>query len=174
MEQISKALNRLNLGVVKSTTEQGLSTEEAQLSEALHDKRIVAASDDELKPLMLYIYALVGLRGENYPKGLDKDFLHTYIREYYGGHTLKEVRLAFTMAIQHKLSVDATAFEFFNVAYFSKVMDAYRVWAKEAIIQQPAILPRPGIKAVEKHVIETEYCYMRLKEIDKLPMKVTV
>lgn len=163
-----------NLGVQRSTTKPGLTTEENSLAEALQGTRLRFVGEDELKKTLLYVYALIGLRGENYPSGLDKDFLHTYIRDYYGGHTAKEIRLAFTMAIQHKLKVDATAFENFNTAYFSKVMDAYRLWAKEAIVLNPSILPAPAHKVVEKHVIESEWAYARLKEIDKLPCKVTI
>lgn len=86
------------------------------------------------------MYTLIGLRGENYPKGLDKDFLHTYILENYGGHTGAEIRLAFTMAIQGKLDLeekDVTCYENFSTLYFSRVMSAYRGWASEAVRHLP-------------------------------------
>ena len=141
---------------MQSTTPQGqttskdlpeLTTDENKLREALTERKIRFASDSELGQLMVYVYTLIGLRGENYPTGIDKDFLHTYIREFYGGHTVSEIRLAFTMAIQHKLSVDPTAFEFFTTAYFSKIMDAYRSWSVESLHSLPAIQPKQELPA---------------------------
>jgi hypothetical protein len=148
-----------NLDVVTSTILPELTTDERQLREALMDKKIRFVNDEELKQLLLYIYALIGLRGENYPKGIDKDFLHTYIREYYGGHTIKEIRLAFTMAIQNKLAVDPTTFEFFTTAYFSKIVDAYRKWAVETLHSLPAIKPiaLPEPKVTDDEFIEAVY-----------------
>lgn len=145
-----------------------LSPEEQIFKIALKDIKIFSASEEQLKSLMLYIYALVGLRGENYPKGLDKEFIHTYIREYHGGHTIKEIRLAFTMAIQNKLGVDATTFESFTTAYFSRIMEAYRQWATKTI---RLVSPKPIEKQVPRHEIETEYCYAKLKAMDKGPCK---
>jgi hypothetical protein len=138
-----------SLAEVPSTILPELTTDESKLREALKEKKIRFVTDEQLKQMMLYIYALIGLRGENYPAGIDKDFLHTYIREYYGGHTMSEIRLAFTMAVQHKTGVDATAFEFFTTAYFSKIVDAYRKWAVETLHAVPAIIPAPALPPPE-------------------------
>lgn len=118
---------------------------------------------------MLYIYALIGLRGENYPKGIEKDFIHAYIRENYGGHSAEEIRLAFTMAIQGRLDIDARdvkCYEHFNVAYFSFIMEAYREWAREEIKKIPE---NKEVVKPEKWVIDIEYSYYKLTLIDKLP-----
>lgn len=154
---------------MKETTEQEPSTE---LGRALKDRKIIHSGEEELKQTLLYIYAIIGLRGENYPKGIEKDLLHTYIRDFYGGHTSKELRLAFTMAIQNRLSVDATVFENFTPAYFSKVMESYREWAREEVkqvVKQKSLEYRPA-----KYVIEMEYAYCKLKEKNKLPCKLNL
>lgn len=121
---------------------------------------------------MLYIYTLIGLRGENYPKGLEKEFIHTYIRENYGGHTADEIRLAFTMAIQGKLFIDSRdvkCYEHFNVAYFSSILEAYREWAREEIKRLPKNEEPTG---PEKWEIDLEYAHYKLKLIDKPPFKI--
>lgn len=153
---------------MKETTKREPTTEVKQLENALQDKRICYATEEELKKIMLSLYTLIGLRGENYPSGKDKDFLHKYIRTYYGGHTIKEVWLAFTMAVQGKTNADANAFEYFTTAYFSKIMNAYREWSSEMIRQ----LPPPETPKPPKYQIELEYALYKLKLIDKLPWKV--
>lgn len=145
---------------------------ETVFSKALAGKKVFSFQENEMKPLMLYIYALIGLRGENYPKGLDKDFIHTYIRENYGGHSAEEIRLAFTMAIQGRINIDpkdVKCYEHFNVAYFSSIMEAYREWSREEIkkIPEKKELPSP-----EKWQIDLEYAYYKLNLIDKLPCQI--
>jgi hypothetical protein len=156
---------------VKSTTGH-VQTIETSFSKALKGKKVFAFNESELKPVMLYIYALIGLRGENYPKGLDKDFIHTYIRENYGGHTAEEIRLAFTMAIQGRLNIDpkdVKCYENFNVAYFTSIMEAYREWAREEIKKIPE---KKEVVKPEKWQIELEYAYFLLKCINKLPCQI--
>jgi hypothetical protein len=129
------------------------------------------AGEDALKATMLFIYALIGLRGENYPKGIEKDMIHTYIRQYYGGHTLDELRLAFTMAVQNRLPEDATVYENFTTAYFSRIMNSFRRWAS----QEQAHIPQKRIEnKPPRFQIELEYALYLLKPIDKLPCKVLV
>lgn len=145
---------------------------ESSFTKALQGKKVFHFHEGEMKPLMLYIYTLIGLRGENYPKGIEKDFIHSYIRENYGGHTSEEIRLAFNMAIQGRLNIDSRdvkCYEHFNVAYFSSIMEAYREWAREEIkkVHQEKESPK-----VEKWQIELEYAYYKLNLIDKLPCQI--
>lgn len=156
---------------MKSTTGPVLAIENS-FKKALAGKKLFSFNDAEIKPVMLYVYALIGLRGENYPKGLDKDFIHAYIRENYGGHTSEEIRLAFTMAIQGKLNIDpkdVKCYEHFNVAYFSSIMEAYREWAREEIKRLPE---NKGVPKPEKWQIELEYAYFLLTTINRLPCKI--
>jgi hypothetical protein len=141
MDHISKHLQVQKQDVAISTNRPALPTEaERQLDKSLQERRLCEVGEEGLKPNLLYVYTLIGLRGENYPKGLDKDFLHTYILENYGGHTGAEIRLAFTMAIQGKLDLeekDITCYENFSTLYFSRIMSAYRGWAAEAVKHLP-------------------------------------
>jgi hypothetical protein len=157
--------------VVRSTTALVLPIEDS-FSKAIKGRKVFGLEDGELKPLMLYIYALIGLRGENYPNGLDKDFIHTYLRENYGGHTSEEIRLAFTMAIQGKLNIDprdVKCYEHFNVNYLTSIMEAYREWAREEIKRVPE---KKALPSPEKWQIELEYAHYILTTIDKLPCQI--
>lgn len=74
----------------------------------------------------------LGLRSANWPNEEEKVVLISHIVSNYGNHTVKEVLLAFEMAIAGKLGVDPTTYENFSCLYFSEIMNAYREWAKVA------------------------------------------
>lgn len=160
-----------NLAVVRSTTEPAPNIDTTGLQDALKAPKIYQVGEDALKAAMLFIYTLIGLRGENYPKGIEKDMIHTYIRQYYGGHTLDELRLAFTMAVQSRLPVEATVFENFTPAYFSRVMDAFRKWATQEIHH----LPKARLEyKPPRYQIELEYSLYLLRQVNKLPCKIKI
>ena len=160
-----------NLALANVETRRELTTDEAKLQKALQSKKIKNCTLEETKQTMLFVYSLVGLRPENYPTGLDKDFLHAYMADYYGGHTIEEIRLAFTMAIQQKLEVpinEVRPYENFSALYFSTIMEAYRRWSTETAKALPMLeykQPQPP-----RWIIDCEYAYARQKQINKLPV----
>lgn len=133
--------------------------------------------EEDLKKVLRYVYMLIGIRGQNFPAGADKEFLHGYIRLHYGQHTADEVRMAFDMAVQGRLGVDANCYENFSVAYFAGIMNAFRRWSGG---QAKALetLP-PGEKAytaAELKKIDDEYqdylltlAFRKFQSINKLP-----
>jgi hypothetical protein len=148
-----------------------------QFELAIAEKKICHGTEEDMKQALRYIYILVGLRAQNYPADIAKQLLHAYIFEEYGGHTPGELRLAFKMAIQNKLSLrpeDVTCYENFSIAYFSRIMEAYREWAKEQIKQLPALVERRELKPMEKVDINLIWSLKYLKEINKLPVKVNL
>lgn len=72
----------------------------------------------------------VGLRSSNWPDEEEKAILIHHVITNFGGNTIKEINLAFDMAIAGKLGIDANCYENFSCLYFSTVMNAYRAWAK--------------------------------------------
>lgn len=114
---------------------------------------------------------VIGLRPANYPVDAEKQFLYGYITKHFGGHSKGEIRLAFDMAILRKLDLEDDeihCYENFTVEYFSRIMNAYRKWAVKTL---PVIAPKPEMKKVPRHEIETEYCYAKLRAMDKAPCK---
>ena len=87
------------------------------------------ASLDELKAVLIYVIMKLGLRAINWPKEEERALLIDHMLKFFGGHTLAEIRLAFDMAIDRKLKVEANCFENFCPLYFSNVMNTYREWA---------------------------------------------
>lgn len=74
------------------------------------------------------------------------------------------------MAIQGKLGIDeseVTCYENFSVAYFTKIMNAYRVWSAEAArhIKEEKKIPTQPIYSTtiidNENRVLTEQCYQR-------------
>lgn len=105
------------------------------------------------------------------PDDLEKIFLMSFIREYYGGHTAAEIRLAFEMAVTGKLDVDPVCYENFSCAYFGSILNSYRIWASEQVRRLEYTEPpvEKVLTADEKLKITCEYVAYKQKLINKLP-----
>lgn len=100
------------------------------------------APQDQFKEVLRLIMVKVGLRAQNWPEGEEKALLISHIQSNYGGHTLKELVLAFELGLAGKLEtvkgeiLDINHYENFTCLYVSTVLNAYRAWAK---VQKDAI-----------------------------------
>lgn len=118
---------------------------------------------------------LVGIRGHNIPAGDEKEFLHLFIRKFYGTHTAAEVRLAFDLAITGKLECDPKVYENFSTEYFARIMTAFRKWSAVEVRRMETRIPTP-ISDLDKKKIDAEYLDYRcglafdiLTNLDKGP-----
>lgn len=108
--------------------------EEKEFTKALQYNPINKSTVDELKQVLKLVILKVGVRANNLPNDIEKAVLIEHIINQYGKHTPAEIRLAFDMAISGKLELDekeVVCYENFSCLYFSKIMNAYRSWAKE-------------------------------------------
>lgn len=93
----------------------------------------------------------VGIRATNLPHNEEKEVLINHVIENYGGHTLSEIDLAFKMAITGKLDLESkevNCYENFSCMYFSKIINAYRKWATNAIPNLPIKEPNQIVSYV--------------------------
>lgn len=103
-------------------------------SAALQGGRIINRSLEELKESLRYAMVKIGLRSQNWPSEEEKGVLIDHIIKNYGGHTVEEIRLAFDLAILRRLDLEEkeiTCYENFSCLYFSGIMNAYRLWARQ-------------------------------------------
>lgn len=130
---------------MKEEPKKPASGEVSLFQKALDQPRIVHGEREDVVKSLRWIMMKVGLREQNWPTPEESALLIQHIETNYGGHTVDEIKLAFDMAISGKLDVDATCYENFSCLYFSKIMNAYREWAKEEYKQieakQPIALP---------------------------------
>lgn len=102
---------------------------------------------ERLNNLFRYCFLLVGLREKSFPNELETLFLHQYLKENYGAHSISEIRLAFEKAVKGELNIpldDVKCYENFSVLYLSSIINAYRSWAAEAY------------RHIEKHIPTNE------------------
>jgi len=105
------------------------------------------AHASDIRSALQYAMAKVGIRGHNLPGKEETALLLSHIVKEYGGHTPHEIRLAFDLALGGKLELrEVSCFENFSCLYFSKVMNAYRAWAREEYKQIKNELPMIEIK----------------------------
>lgn len=145
---------------------------------ARQEPKLQDIEEELLKQALRYVFMVVGIRGQNVPTGVEKEFLHKYIRTHYGGHTASEIRQAFDMAAQGLLNIDSRdvkCYENFSVMYFATIMRAYRVWAAEQAKAIPTPEP-PPMTDEQKAKIDREYLdycltlgFRQQVSIDKLP-----
>lgn len=123
---------------------------------ALNGKRIEECTEEEIKPKLLLIYSMVGLRSHHYPTGQEKQDLHDYLRLKYAKKTLSELVLAFDLAINNELELkpdDVKVYDQFTISYLAQIMGAYKKW----LYDQSKLVKKDYPKMVaEKITLEDE------------------
>lgn len=120
--------------------------EEIGLVKAINNEIIKHSPIENIKQVLRLVMIKIGLRANNWPSEEEKVVLIDHIYENFGGHTPEEIRLAFEMAIAGKLELkpdDVKCYENFSCAYFSTIMNAYRLWASQAYKTLPTDVPPP-------------------------------
>ncbi len=118
---------------------------EISLASSLKNEKISNRPVDDLTEAIRIVMFKLGIRGNNLPNDLETSILITHIKQNHGFHTCEEIKLAFDMAMTGKLGNKdedlSNCYENFSCAYFSKVMNAYKVWAQNEIKYLPKKQP---------------------------------
>jgi hypothetical protein len=164
--------------VPSASTPSQITDNDQRFALAIREPKLKDIDEEELKKAMRYVFMVVGIRGQNIPTGVEKEFLHQYIRTHFGGHTASEIRQAFDMAVQGLLDIDSRdvkCYENFSVMYFSTIMRAYRIWAAEQARRIDTVTPQV-MTDEQKKKIDEEYldylitvAFQQVQKLDKLP-----
>lgn len=141
---------------------QPVSSEEVGFLTARQGLPISKVSEALVREALRYCMVKVGLRGSNFPEGVEKILLLNHVIGIYGNHTADEIRLAFDMALAAKLGLDiqdVKCYESFSCAYFSTIMNAYRVWAAQIDRQKEKEIKPVDVPPTQEELeqIEKEY-----------------
>lgn len=120
-------------------------------------EKVGTSTDEAIKRVLRGIMLKLGIRAHNLPSEEEKAILLDHIRSRYPDCTLQVMALAFEMAIVGKLDVEVNCFENFSCMYFSKVIEAYRTWAKKEFSKAAKELPAPEMRTSEdisQHAME--------------------
>jgi hypothetical protein len=113
---------------------------------AISGEKIAYCPETKLREAMRYAMVKIGLRGANFPKGIEKSLLLQHVYENFGDLTPAEIRIAFDWAIDDRLELGPdgfNCFENFSCAYVSKILKAY-LKRKQKVF----LLPPPEEKPV--------------------------
>jgi len=127
--------------------------------------KIVDETIQNLNELFQFCFLLVGLRERNFPNELESIFIHEYLRENYGGHTIAEIKLAFKMAVKSELDLqpdEVKCYENFSVMYLSQIINSYRRWASQEYFQIEKFIPidENEVKLLEGPKVEVHWGYL--------------
>lgn len=150
-----------------------------ELATALAEPKLAVAGRDAISAALRYVFMCIGLRPQNLPVDLDKDFIHAFILKNFGDFTGAEVRLAFDLAMSGRLDLDPrdlSCYENFTVAYFGRIMASYRTWARETFKQLPDKTPKPKKRTPAEEAawrldLNLGYALYLLKDVNKFPCK---
>lgn len=78
------------------------------------------------------------------PNELETLFLHEFLKENYGGHSISEIKLAFNKAVKGELDLpmdEVKCYENFSVIYLSSIINSFRRWAGHEYRQIEKYIP---------------------------------
>lgn len=83
------------------------------------------ATEEEIRQALRYAMVKIGLRGQNFPKDIEKILLIQHVYDNFGENRIDEIKLAFDWGIEGRLDEDINCFENFSCLYFTRIMRAY-------------------------------------------------
>lgn len=107
-------------------------SEKEKFEMAISSQKIGESGEEAIRQALRYAMVKIGLRGKNFPTGIEKFLLIRHVHENFAGNTCEEIKLAFDWAISGRLEEDYNCFENFSCAYFSRIMNAYNTLANSA------------------------------------------
>jgi hypothetical protein len=114
--------------ITKTDFPQILTTgRDAQILKAKFQTKISEyESEKDLIETLSFIFALIGIRGNNLPDELQTKVLISFIRKKFGNLTIAQIRQAFTMYAAAELENAPDHFQTFSGLFFSKVVQCYQ------------------------------------------------
>lgn len=116
-----------------------LSKHESDFLEALGSPKLKNCSDAAIAPALRRLLVMLGIRQENYPTEEMVLLMCEGLRANHGTLTIKELALAFEMAVALKLDFNPHAFQNVSVLYLNELLTSYKKWSAQAYQQL-----RPG------------------------------
>ena len=150
------------------------SSQVERFNEAVTSTKIKDSPEIDLRKALAYCMSKIGLRAENFPKGLDKSLLLQHIYENFGELTPDEIKIAFDWAIDDRLELGEGGFncyENFSCAYVTKILKAYLKRRNSVFgVQKIEEKPRLQIEApISEEFLNSEFA-QRLKKLGlKIP-----
>lgn len=83
-------------------------------------------ADEPLIMVLMYVFALVGLKTEQMPTQTETIVLINFIKSNYGGFRVEEIKVAFELGIKKQFPAEMNHYGNFSSMYFGNVMNSYK------------------------------------------------
>lgn len=97
--------------------------------------RLKNCQPDAIIPQLRYLATLIGLRKENMPDNAETLIICDSLRNNHANLTIKELRLAFDMAVAFRLDFNPHAYQTLSVLYLNELLAAYKKWSTQTYHQ---------------------------------------
>lgn len=93
---------------------------------ASQSAKVKDCADLEIKKVIGYIFALIGIKPENLPTDFQSAVIINFMRSNLGNYTLEEFKNAFHALAEKKLDMNGNHYQNFSAIYLGDVMSAYQ------------------------------------------------
>lgn len=138
------------------------------IKKANQTPKILEISDSELAQQLSVIYFMIGLRPQHFPTPEEDKFLFAYIRTNFGHKGVKEIFLAFDLALKGLLDIeDIKVYDQFSIEYLMRIMNAYRLYCKRQFSEviKPNVITIEDVKLTHEDKLEEIQRWKEKKEI---------
>lgn len=117
----------------------------------------------EIRKLLLELFALSGLKAENFPDEYQTDLLINFIREEMGQFSVKDFKIAFRLAVKGTLDTDINHYQSFSAAYLGRIMSSYApirsrvLKSLQSNVNALKIDSQPTMTTAEKEQLRKDY-----------------
>jgi len=106
-------------------------------------------TDEPIRQSLRYVFALIGLKPENFPSELQKAVLIEFIQSDMKDYSPEEIRIAFRLAVAGELQVEINHFQNFSALYLANVFNAYKSHRAKAMIEFSRKIDKTQLKPAE-------------------------
>ncbi len=82
-------------------------------------------NERQIKELLVFIFALIGITGSNLPSNYQEKIIVSYIRNHLSKYTTQDFKIAFLLGLKGKLDFNIQSFQNFNPLYIENVMQSF-------------------------------------------------
>lgn len=101
------------------------------------DPRVRDEETERMNQTLMYVFALLGIRGDNLPDEGERLVLRDYFSQQNFNYSLLDIKNAYTLYVQGKLDFSESHYQTFSVIFLEKVLQSYRRYCNN-LPQKPA------------------------------------
>ena len=107
-------------------------------------------NDKQIKELLIFVFSLIGITGNNIPDKYQETIIISYIRNHLSKYTTQDFKIAFMLGIKGKLDFNIQSFQNFNPLYVENVMQSFNRYRFDIIRNKKTVEPKVDKEKLNK------------------------